>query len=92
MVLLIGVPELGLTPAVLFFGMLHSSDYGLASFREFPKCLGDQLNRKFMLCQCYAPLVAALVEKAPNLGDRLVDAATFAYQRCGGLVIIATDG
>jgi hypothetical protein len=35
--------------------------------------------------------MTALVEKASYLGDRLVDAATFAYQRGGGIVIVAAD-
>ena len=76
----------------LFLRTLHRRDYGRASFREFTKCLGYPLIRKLMLRQWYASLMAALVKKAPYLGDRLVDAATFADKSGGRLVIIAADG
>ena len=76
----------------LLFRTFHRREYSLPSFREITKCLGYELNRKFMLCQWYAPLMAALVEKASDLGNRLVDAPTFANQRGGRFVIVAADG
>src|SRR5262245_59296289 len=44
-----------------------------------------------MVGQWYAPLMAALVEKAPYLGYRLIDTATFADQRGRRLVVVAAD-
>src|SRR5262245_39832110 len=52
--------------AFLFY-TVHRGDYRLASFGEFAKCLGYQLNRKFMFRQWYAPLMAALVEEAAEV-------------------------
>jgi hypothetical protein len=66
-----------------FLRTVHRSDYRLTSFREFAKRLGYQMNRKFMLRQWYAALMAALVGEAPYLGYRLVDTATFTDKRGG---------
>ena len=75
----------------LLFRTFHRREYSPAGFREFTNCLGYELNRKLMLGQSYAPLMTALVEKPPYLGDRLINAATFADQCGGRLVIVAAD-